>query len=335
MLIGPWVRAQGLFHYRYLALFPILVDYFIMSQTERVFDILYQLSSEEGFVTLKEIAERYEISTRQAARDIEYVRTRILPSPNDIVYDWQKRAYRLSEEADTLSYWKENMLISLSIYNNAASDAAAHLNLEEALPDSMRRILRHIDYRTPVRSRIDDEKWLSQIFTAFDKHSEIIIRYRKSPDSESEDRDVDPLRLVNYQNAWYLIGYDLNRKGLRTFRLSRVEKIIIADRKADEHDEKNLDDILDSSYGIFLSDSSEIFTMRFRGGAAVRVSSEIWHEKQRARWIDGEYELSVPAASSVELLSKLLSFGADAYPVSPESFVKEYRETVEMMDSGR
>ena len=143
MLIGPWVRAQGLFHYRYLALFPILMDYFIMSQTERVFDILYQLSSEEGCVTLKEIAERYEISTRQAARDIEYVRTRILPSPDDIVYDWQKRAYRLSEEADTLSYWKENMLISLSIYNNAASDAAAHLNLEEALPDSMRRILSH------------------------------------------------------------------------------------------------------------------------------------------------------------------------------------------------
>lgn len=335
MLIGPWVRAQGLFLYRYLALFPILMDYFIMSQTERVFDILYQLSSEEGCVTLKEIAERYEISTRQAARDIEYVRTRIFPSSDDIVYDWKKRAYRLSEEADTLSYWKENMLISLSIYNNAASDAAAHLNLEEALPDSMRRILSHIDYRTPVRSRIDDEKWLSQIFTAFDKHRGIIIRYRKSPDSESEDRDVDPLRLVNYQNAWYLIGYDLNRKDLRTFRLSRVEKIIIADRKADEHDEKNLDDILDSSYGIFLSDSSEIFTMRFRGDAAVRVSSEIWHEKQSARWIDGEYELSVPAASSVELLSKLLSFGADAYPVSPESFVKEYRETVRIMDSGK
>ena len=98
------------------------MDYFIMSQTERVFDILYQLSSEEGCVTLKEIAERYEISTRQAARDIEYVRTRIFPSSDDIVYDWKKRAYRLSEEADTLSYWKENMLISLSIYNNAASD---------------------------------------------------------------------------------------------------------------------------------------------------------------------------------------------------------------------
>ena len=112
-------------------------------------------------------------------------------------------------------------------------------------------------------------------YSQHDKHRGIIIRYRKSPDSESEDRDVDPLRLVNYQNAWYLIGYDLNRKDLRTFRLSRVEKIIIADRKADEHDEKNLDDILDSSYGIFLSDSSEIFTMRFRGGAILYLRSPL------------------------------------------------------------
>ncbi len=40
-----------------------------MSQTERVFDILYQLSRENGKVKLKDIAERYEVSTRQIARD--------------------------------------------------------------------------------------------------------------------------------------------------------------------------------------------------------------------------------------------------------------------------
>ena len=308
------------------------VEYFPMSQTERVFDILYHLSAENGTITLSEIMERYGISRRQAVRDIEYVRTRILPSPEDLIYDWKRRAYRLSEDAETLTYWRENMIVSLSIYNTAAGGAAAHQALEDTLPEAMRRILGHIDYRTQVRSRIDDERWLSPIFTAFDRKCMLRVRYRKSPDSASEDRIVNPLRLVNYQNVWYLIAYDVKRKGVRTFRLSRAEAVFTEDSAAPDYDESEISNLLDSAYGIFLSDDTELYTMRFSGGAAARVSSEIWHEKQKTRWIGDEYELSLPAASSVELLSRLLSYGDEAYPVAPESFVKEYSDTVHRMN---
>lgn len=305
-----------------------------MSQTERVLDILYQLSRDDGSIRLSDIAERYEVSLRQAGRDIEYVRYRIMPSPEMLIYDRQKHAYRLCDGADVLSGWRENMLISFAVMSDMAGSALGRTEIDNALPLSMRKILSHIDYRTPVRSYGDDERHLAAVFEAFEKGRGLIIRYRKTPDSETENRDVDPLKLINYQGFWYLLGYDFSRKGIRTFRLSRAESVIVSLRNASVYDGNEVDDILDSSYGMFIGENPKgalWYTMRFSSSAAVRVSSEIWHSGQKGRWDGNEYELSIPASSPVEVISRLLSYGSDAYPVSPDSFVEAYGEIVREM----
>ena len=305
-----------------------------MSQTERVFDILYQLSKENGSIKLRDISERYEVTERQAARDIEYIRYRIMTSPDLLVFDRGIMAYRLAKDSDVLSGWRENMLVSFAVMGSMTGNLAGKNEINSALPLSMRRILSHIDYRTPVRSYGDDERFLSPIFEAFDRNKEVIIEYRKTPEAVAEKREVDPLRLVNYQGFWYLLGYDRKKKGNRTFRLSRAESVVVAIREALPHDDKEIEEILDSSYGIFLGhgeDDPEWYTMRFCGDAAIRVSSEVWHDDQKSRWVGEEYELSVPASSPVEIQSRLLSFASDAYPLSPDSFVRTYWEAVEAM----
>ena len=307
-----------------------------MSQTERVFDILYQLSRDGGSIKLKDIAERYEVSERQAARDIEYVRYMIMPSPDMIVFDRKIMAYCMKPGSDTLSGWRESMLVSFAVMGTMTDKLAGKNEIDNSLPLSMRKILSHIDYRTPVRSYGDEERFLSPIFEAFDKNRLLIIDYRKTAESKAERREVDPLRLVNYQGFWYLLAFDRRRKGIRTFRLSRAEKVLVSFSEALPHDEGEVDAILDPSYGIFLGKSEENpawYTMRFTGEAALRVSSEIWHDEQKGRWKGNVYELSIPAASPVELKAKLLSFGDEAYPVSPESFVQDYWQTIERMSA--
>ena len=127
-----------------------------MSQTERVFDILYQLSRENGKVKLKDIAERYEVSTRQIARDIEYIRYRIMPDDNMIVFDRKIMAYRLVDGVDILSGWREGMIISMSAMSAMTGNLIGKNEIENALPLSMRKILSHVDYRTPVSGYGDD-----------------------------------------------------------------------------------------------------------------------------------------------------------------------------------
>lgn len=304
-----------------------------MSQTERVFDILYQLSKSGGNITLKTIAEHYGVSTRQAARDIEYVRYGIMPDPENIIFDRKRRVYRLNDDVSILSRWREDMLVSFAVLRAMSGSAVGKNEIDNNLPLSMRNILSHIDYRVPVKSRGEDEVWLSVVFEAFEKDRSVVIHYRKTPGSEMEIRHADPLKLVNYQGFWYLFSYDRDRRALRTFRLSRAEKVLITDEPSLEHYE-NISGILGSSYGMFFGEEADDriwYTMRFSGNSALRVSAEVWHDEQKSSWNSGVYELSFPAASPVEIVSRLLSFGPEAWPVAPKEFVQAYWDSVKRM----
>ena len=304
-----------------------------MGQTERVMDILYQLSRDGGKVTLRQMAERYSVSERQISRDIEYIRDRVLPEDGMLVFDRGIMAYRLAD-GSVLSSWRENILVSLAMMNAASEGVVGREALSSAIPQGMRTILNRIDYRSAARSRISEERFLSVIFDAFERGKGLIIRYRKTPDDPAEDRDTDPLRLVNYQGIWYLLAYDHTRHGVRTFRLSRAETVFLSLRDASSHDKDHVDELLSSSYGMFIGNGdAEVYTMRFSYEAGIRVSSELWHEEQKGRWVGDEYELSLPVSSPVEILSRLLSFGDEAYPVSPEDFVDLYWRTIVRMAS--
>ena len=309
-----------------------------MSQTERIFDILYRLSREGGYVRLSGISERFGISIRQAGRDIEYIRDRVLPDSSSLIYDRAIRAYRISDDVDILSSWRERMILSLALYDAAASDTPGGLELSSSIPSSMRKVLSHVEYRENRRSLIGDERFIGAVIRAFDEDLTLELIYHKQGGHAGERRLVEPLRLINYESAWYLLSYDLGKKAVRTFRLSRVESLSVTGRKAFRRSEEEIRRIARGAYGIFMTSSEpEAYTMRFSGGAALSVTAEIWHDEQKGRWIDGYvYELTVPAMGPKELISRILSYGKEAVPVSPPAFVDGYWKELEaMMERGR
>ena len=309
-----------------------------MSQTERIFDILYRLSREGGCVRLADISERFGISTRQAGRDIEYIRDRVLPDSSSLIYDRSIRAYRIGDDAGILSSWRERMILSLALYDASASGTPGGHEISSSIPSSMRKVLSHVEYRENRRSLLGDERFIGSIIRAFDEDLTLELIYHKQGDNEGERRLVEPLRLINYESAWYLLSYDTGRRAVRTFRLSRVESLSVIGRKAARRSEEEIDRIAKGAYGIFMTSSvPEEYTMRFTGGAALSVSAEIWHDEQRGRWINGSvYELTVPAMGAKELISRVLSYGKEAVPVSPQAFVDRYwMELDAMMKRGR
>ncbi|MDY5931615.1 MAG: WYL domain-containing protein [Candidatus Ornithospirochaeta sp.] len=299
-----------------------------MSQNERIFYIIDKLARDNGSVSLREISETYSVCRRQAARDIQYVRDRILDGRADaIVYDPHSRAYRLSGDSGLFNNWRSKILIAQAIAEAASSDVFYSPSAE--LPDLMRKTLSHIEYRAQA-SELSDYNVFSSIVSAFESGRAVRIRYSRY--GKNTERVAEPLKLINYDQNWYLAAWDRSHCDIRVFLLSRIKEAIVLDDPVAFSDWKKLDAFLSSGYGIFMrAEKPSIYRMRFYGNAAYIVSTQVWHKEQKGRWAipDECYELEVPANSTVELMNKLFSFRGDAVPVAPESFVEEYKSELD------
>jgi len=296
-----------------------------MSQIERITYIDRRLR-ERGWVTSAEVARRFEVSTRQVGRDIEYLRDR-LDAP--LAWNAAMRRYEYTEPWSGLAFADERALL-FYVFARAAAGTVAYVPLTEEdelarllarLPPDLRKVAGAVRYDLPEYEPADIEN-LGLVVRAMAESRCLDFAYRDAGGSAS-DRRVAPLRLVNYGGNWYLVAYDQGRSALRTFRLGRVRRLAIAkDRAQVPLSDAEIERFLNSSYGMFKGSGDKRATIRFYGPALAIVRDELWHpDQKRSQGLDpqrGEYlELSLPVSRWEELLGRVLRFGADAEPVGP------------------
>ena len=118
------------------------------------------------------------------------------------------------------------------------------------------------------------------------------LGYRNAK-GERSTRHIEPLRLVNYSGRWYLLSYDRQNKELRTFHLSRIEKIeqIEGDLFQSRYSEQVLDAFIHGGFGIFMGRQSIPVTFFVFGWASNALATQTWHKDQKssccARWKEG------------------------------------------------
>ena len=153
---------------------------------------------------------------------------------------------------------------------------------------------------------------------------ELSFRYKaRSTDAESMRR-VSPQRLTHYRENWYLDAWDHDRRALRSFAVDRIAEPVLAEARAQDVPEGELDSHLAGSYGIFSGAPKAWATIRFSPRAARWVADEHWHSRQEGRELpDGSYELRVPYSSSRELLMDVLRYGPDAEILAPPALREE------------
>lgn len=286
-----------------------------------------------GGVRLKDIEKEYEISRRQACRDIEYLRDQ-LGAP--IEYDYKVRRYVLTDPWVSYTDLDERMIIMgsyiKSLLENMPLGPLMAEELNETLLNGMssraRSVVGKVVYRAPSLD-MPDYKVFSAITTAIADNTNALISYVNSKGIESE-REVEPKRLINYEGSWYMACFDYKNSMLRNFHLSRIRSIVVSAEKQSHSDEKEIEGFISSGFGIFLGGTTEEYRIRFTGKSAFTVSSQIWHPKQRIEaQEDGSIIMSIPAASPSELIGRVLSFAPEAIPLSPKEFVDEYRQRLE------
>ncbi len=70
-----------------------------------------------------------------------------------------------------------------------------------------------------------DSGVLDLVRDAIQERSQLLLMYFSAQRDQVSERDVDPLRLYSLDNTWYFEAYCHSARGLRNFRLDRVQRI--------------------------------------------------------------------------------------------------------------
>jgi predicted DNA-binding transcriptional regulator YafY len=183
-----------------------------------------------------ELAERLGVSARTVRRDVERLRQLGYPvhaAPGTA------GGYRLGAGAalpPLLLDDEEAVAVAVGLRTAASGGVVAGIEetsvralvkLEQVLPSRLRHRLDALRVYTVTVPVVDpgptvDVEVLTVIAGACRDHQQLRFDYRDRAGSGSF-RTVEPHRLVCWGRRWYLLAWDIDRTGWRTFRVDRVQ----------------------------------------------------------------------------------------------------------------
>ncbi len=207
-------------------------------RADRLLSTLLLLQA-NGKMTVRQLAKRLEVSHRTAYRDLEALSAAGVPV---LALRGSRGGWQLDEEWRTQvpgldeAELRAFLMAQPRVIGDARLAAAAERALDKmmaAMPVSLRARAAFIRQRLYVdtsgwRAVAENLSFLPIVQDAVSRDRKLAIDYRK-PDRQLAARLVDPLGLVAKGMTWYLVAN--TPEGLRTFRVSRIEKATVLDIK--------------------------------------------------------------------------------------------------------
>jgi predicted DNA-binding transcriptional regulator YafY len=299
-----------------------------MSLLERIY-YFHSRIQDDRYPNSSDLVGEFEVSAATAHRDITYLRDRLLAP---LAFDQRKNGYYYTDTTFRLPFADSPRLaLLLGILEKMGAEAGlADLPELQQLRDKISGLL-------PPASKgggdlvhcewIETEEVHPDVFTevlaGLRAGTRMRITYRSTGERETV-REIDPLRLVNYQGRWYILAWCLLRDGRRLFHLARISGAEKTGTKA-EHTLAPDDDWLAGSFGIFKGEASARYwaEILLTGTAAEIVRHQRWHAQQSLEETPAGLLLSLPVSDDRELLMKVLQFGSQAQVLAPESLRKK------------
>src|ERR671924_84139 len=160
---------------------------------------------------------------------------------------------------------------------------------------------------------IRPERFARLVTRAVTRNRLLRIDYYKENEDEFIERTIEPYKLANGQEGWYVHSYDLEKDSPRSYRLDRIREATV------------LDDSFEPRPGI----EPDVHGWLATGEVPSSKSARIWVSPERARWeredhrvieelADGAVIVERTYASHEWLARELLKAAGDAVVVEPE-----------------
>jgi proteasome accessory factor C len=159
----------------------------------------------------------------------------------------------------------------------------------------------------------DDSEVARVVSEAISARRLLSIEYYKENEDEFIERTVEPYKLVNGQEGWYIHSWDLEKDRPRSYRLDRVREATV------------LDDSFEPRPGV----EPDIHGWLSTGEVPSSTIARVWVSPERARWAredrrvveelaDGAVVVERSYASHEWLAREILKEGGDAIVLEPE-----------------
>jgi proteasome accessory factor B len=310
-----------------------------LSRAERLHQIEQLLYRTPGGLRATEIAERLGVARRTIYRDLELLTARGVSLWHQgerfgISHDQYLSTVRLNfNEAMTLFIATRLLARYADEYNPHVVSALDKLAL--ALPES---VAEHVAQTAKaLRRRPSDDRAvavLEQITRAWAERRVVRLWYRSPRSGQLRQRDLAPyfLEVSGPAYSCYVIGYDAWAKGLRTFKLDRLERAQMLDASYNIPSEFDASAYLADSWGIMRGPGLTEVVLQFSPQVAALVQERIWHPSQIIDELaDGGLLLTVRVSDPREMRPWIRSWGADVEILEPGDLRAEMAEQARRM----
>lgn len=205
------------------------------------------------------------------------------------------------------------------LWRNAALGDSAQSGLRKLKGLGLETDIEAIVEVSPVLESTPEQ--LPEIIEALSEHRSITFEYLNE-DLTTELRTVEPYRLSNSRGYWYLIGVDLSRQALRTFRLDRFASSVTFSSPANAFEVDQI--ALDSEESSFAEDlASAVIAVRKGKGSQLR-------SRARVEDVDSEWDrLHLEFHTFNQILQEVFWLGSDSYIISPSDLREEAIRRIE------
>jgi predicted DNA-binding transcriptional regulator YafY len=145
------------------------------------------------------------------------------------------------------------------------------------------------------------------------------LRYLSARSGVESLREVDPYRVWYRSGGLYVVGHDHLSGEIRTFAVDRIREIRSGERRFTPPADFDFDTWIAGSFGVVAERPTRV-RIRFEASQRTYVSERNWHTSQKLRpRPDGGIDLELEVGATAELMGWILSFGASACVLEPDS----------------
>lgn len=179
--------------------------------------------------------------------------------------------------------------------------------------------------RIAVEDIPSGHRHLTSVMDAMTEGLELRIEYQKYTSSGSEIYTVRPYAVKEASRRWYLIGYCLERKGLRVYGLDRVKRLDETGNTFRMDRKFSIDELFATSFGIYLPDGpGQTITFRTDETDARYLRDLPVHPSQtEIERREGSVTFSIFVCPNKALIMEFCKYGSSIEVLSPESVREE------------
>ncbi len=318
------------------------------TQLTRQWTILRLLADSGREFTVKELSEQIGSTKSTIQRDLATLH-KDFALVEELVGK-QKKTYRIDQDVKALKAITFGTAELLSLH--AASGALAGLSTTPLHDDLLSVIIKLRGFLSPrhnggldkiasvflahprgVVSYADHGDSIDDLATGIAQRRYCEVRYFSAWKKTTRNHRIRPLKLLWHNSTMYLLAIVDGKSNIATFAVQRIQSMEVSGESFPEP-RVDVEEHARKAFGVWVSDQEEDVEILFGQEMAWRVEERVFHpDEKKERLNDGRLRYTIRSSAKDEILSWVLSFGANATLMAPATWRESARQAAAQMHS--